>query len=183
MTVFEQKQVLESMVILVDTREQKTDRAEKRYARFGLPYRRTALSYGDYGYNCQLPDGKWLYDESKAISCGAVVERKMNLDELAACLGRERARFEREFIRAQEAGARIFLLVENSSWENLIAGKYRSQMNPKAFLASVAAWTIRYDLNLIFCKEETSGVLIREILYRDLKERLERGEFDDAGRD
>lgn len=180
MTVFEQKKVLESMVILVDTREQQTDRAAKRYARFGCPYHRTALSYGDYGYNCQLPGGQWIYDETKTVSCRAAVERKMNLDELAGCLGRDRARFEREFIRAQEAGARIFLLVENANWENLIAGKYRSQMNPKAFLASVAAWTIRYDLNLIFCKEETSGVLIREILYRDLKERLERGEFDDA---
>ena len=71
--------------------------------------------------------------------------------------------------------------MENANWENLIAGKYRSKLNPKAFLASVAAWTIRYDLNLIFCKEETSGVLIREILYRDLKERIERGELDGVG--
>ena len=183
MTIFEHKRAVESMVILVDTREQQTDRAAKRYARCGCPYRRATLSYGDYGYTCQLPDGRWLYDESAAIRCRAVVERKMNLDELAACLGRERARFEREFIRAQEAGARIFLLVENASWEKLISGKYRSQMNPKALLASVAAWTIRYDLNLMFCREETSGILIREILYRDLKERLERGELDDAGGD
>ena len=33
-------------------------------------------------------------------------------------------------------------------------------------------------MNVVFCKEETSGRLIKEILYRDLKERLERGEFD-----
>lgn len=33
------------------------------------------------------------------------------------------------------------------------------------------------DLNIIFCKEETSGDLIKEILYRDLKERLERCEL------
>ena len=181
MTVFEQKQVLESMVILTDTREQQTDRAARRYARFGCPHRRATLSYGDYAYNCQLLSGKWLYDENKTVSCRAVVERKMSLDELATCLGRERVRFEREFVRAQEAGARIFLLVENASWENLIAGKYRSRLNPKAFLASLAAWTIRYDLNLIFCKEETSGVLIKEILYRDLKERIERGELDGVG--
>ena len=37
---------------------------------------------------------------------------------------------------------------------------------------------IRYNMNVIFCKEETSGRLIKEILFRDLKERLERGEFD-----
>ncbi len=50
-------------------------------------------------------------------------------------------------------------------------------MNAAAFLASVMAFMIRYNMNLIFCKEETSGDLIKEILYRDLKERLERGEF------
>ena len=42
---------------------------------------------------------------------------------------------------------------------------------------AVTAWLVRYNANLIFCKEETSGRLIREILYRDLKERLENGEY------
>jgi hypothetical protein len=37
---------------------------------------------------------------------------------------------------------------------------------------------VRYDLQVIFCKEDTSPTLIREILYRDLKERLTKGEFD-----
>lgn len=181
MNNFDIKRCLDSMVILVDTREQQTDRAKARYASFGCPWRRSTLSYGDYGYNCILPDGTWLYDEKKTVRCHAVVERKMSLGELASCLGHERDRFEREFTRARDVGARIFLLVENASWESLIAGKYKSQMNPKAFLASVAAWMIRYDLNLFFCKDMTSGVLIREILYRDLKERLERGEIDDFG--
>jgi hypothetical protein len=36
---------------------------------------------------------------------------------------------------------------------------------------------IRYELQVIMCKAETSGRLIKEILYRDLKERLERGEL------
>ena len=50
-------------------------------------------------------------------------------------------------------------------------------MDAKAYTASVIAFMVRYNLNIIFCKEETSGDLIKEILYRDLKERLERGEF------
>jgi hypothetical protein len=31
-----------------------------------------------------------------------------------------------------------------------------------------------------FCKAETSVKVIRDILFRDCKERLERGEFDDG---
>ena len=101
----------------------------------------------------------------------------MSLDELAQCFTHDRQRFKREFERAQAHGCRIYLLCENATWENLINGKYRSRFNPKAFIASIIAWQIRYDMQLLFCKEETSGALIKEILYRDLKERLENGEF------
>ena len=48
MDVFEQKKVLDSFEILVDTREQDTERAHKRYASFGVPIRRAVLNYGDY---------------------------------------------------------------------------------------------------------------------------------------
>ena len=178
MDIFEQEAMLQSMTILVDTREQNTDRARRRYATFGAPYKRATLSYGDYCYNAQLPSGKWLYDEGQVVSAPIAIERKMNLDELAMCFTKERVRFEREFKRAKANNARIFLLIENATWENLLNGKYRSRFNKAAFLASLAAWIIRYDLQLIFCKEETSGRLIKEFLYRDLKERIGRGEYD-----
>lgn len=177
MTIFEQKEVLKSFEILVDTREQDTDRSKKRYQSFGVPFKKATLDYGDYTYNAELPGGK-LYDISKTISPICVVERKMNLDELAGCFTRSRQRFQKEFERASDNGSRIYLICENANWENLLNGKYRSKLNPNAFAASAAAWMIRYNMNVIFCKEETSGRLIKEILFRDLKERLERGEFD-----
>jgi hypothetical protein len=45
-------------------------------------------------------------------------------------------------------------------------------------MASITAWMARYDCKVIFCKQEISGALIKEILYRELKERLERGDYD-----
>lgn len=177
MTIFDQKAVLDSFEILHDSREQDTDRARKRYKSFGVPHQRAVLNYGDYTYNATLPDGNKIYDIATTLSPACVVERKMNLDELANCFTQGRQRFQREFERAQEHGSRIYLLCENASWENLLNGKYRSRFHANAFAASITAWMIRYNANLIFCKEETSGRLIREILYRDLKERLERGEF------
>lgn len=53
------------------------------------------------------------------------------------------------------------------------AGKYRSRMQPKAFVASLTAWLARYNCQIIFCEPATTGKLIREVLYRELKERLE----------
>ena len=173
----EQLEVLRSIEILVDTREKPTKRAMKRYERFGCPFERCTLAYGDYSYNATLPDGTKLYDTAVTVSPGCVIERKMSLDELAACFCKGRSRFTKEFERARENDARIYLIVENASWENLLNGKYRTKMDAKAYTASVIAFMVRYNLNIIFCKEETSGDLIKEILYRDLKERLERGEF------
>lgn len=177
MDIFTQKQILQSFEILVDTRERDTKRSKKRYEAFGVPYKKATLEYGDYTYNAELPHGK-IYDISNTISPSCVIERKMNLDELANCFTHGRQRFQREFERAAKNGCRIYLICENANWENLLNGKYRSRFNSNAFAASATAWMIRYNMNVIFCKEETSGRLIKEILFRDLKERLERGEFD-----
>lgn len=170
MHAIEIEQVLDSMQILVDTREQPSKRAEKRYNAFKHTYIRQKLDFGDYGAQLTLLDG------SQAI-IPAVIERKMSLDELAGCFTRDRDRFKREFERAQSSGAKVYLLVENATWENLILGRYRSKFNPIAYLASITAWMARYNISTIFCKEETSGKLIDEILYREAKERLERGEY------
>lgn len=173
MDIFESKEILKSFEVLVDTREQPTPQAKARYETMQAPVRRATLNYGDYTYQLQLPDGPLLIEEGAV--CGlTVVERKMSLDELAMCFGKERKRFEREFERAKSNKAKVYLLCENATWENLINGKYRSKLNPKAFYNSLVAWMVRYDLGVIFCKSETSGKIIKEILYRDAKERLEQ---------
>lgn len=172
---FEVDGILKTFRIIADTREQRTSRAAERFEAFGCPVERATLSYGDYAANATLPDGKDLVDVKETIKAPCVVERKMSLDELAMCFTRGRDRFEREFDRARESGARVYLLVENASWEKLMNHRYRSALNPKAFLASMTAWVARYELIPIFVKAESSGKMIREILYRELKERLKDG--------
>lgn len=175
---FEVADTLQSFEIICDTREQQTPRAQQRYNAFGVGYSRGTLNYGDYCGNITLPDGTQLYDTSGTVSARCVVERKMNLDELAQCFTRGRDRFKREFERAAENNSRVFLLCENGSIEKILRHEYQSKFNPKAFLASVLAWNIRYDMQLIFCSQLNSGMMIKEILYRDMKDRLEKGEFD-----
>ena len=53
---------LNSMIVLVDSREQDTDRAQKRYAAIDRPIKRCKLDYGDYAYNFVMPGQEWLYD-------------------------------------------------------------------------------------------------------------------------
>lgn len=170
MTGYEIDSALADMKIIADTREQDTPAFRRRFAGSGLPIVRDKLDFGDYTAAAEI-DGIVYTLENVAV-----IERKMSLDELAMCFGRERARFEREFLRAKAAGAKTYLLVENASWENLLAGRYRSRLKPKSFAASLAAWTARYNLVPVFCKAETSGTVIALILRYELRNFLERSE-------
>ena len=173
---FEVTEVLNTFQILVDNREQATPKAVERYKSFGVPYKRATLNYGDYCGMITLNDSE-IYDTAHSVKASCVIERKMSLDELAMCFTRGRDRFRREMERAASNNSTVYLLVENATYEGIIKHRYRSRFSPSAFLASLTAWTVRYNLRPIFCKADTSGQLIKEILYRDMKERLERGEY------
>lgn len=178
MNNFEIEACLRSMSILIDTREKPTGKqSERRYAAFGCDHGRQKLNYGDYTYNCLLPSGRPLFEKGQAINPDVVIERKMNLEELSQCFCQDRKRFEREMQRATDSGAKVYLLVENATYENLLNGKYKTRFNPVAFSASLFAWVARYNITPIFCKSETSGKIIKAILYRELKERLTRGQY------
>lgn len=163
---FEIDEALKTFTILIDTREQPTELLNKRIEAMGAPTRREKLNFGDYSAEVTLGDKTISLKENVAV------ERKMDIDELCSCYGKERARYTREFERAKEAGARIYMLIENASWEKMYSANYRSLMHPKALIASAIAWIARYDCIPIFCKPHTTGRLIKDILYREMKERL-----------
>jgi ERCC4-type nuclease len=161
------QQCLENIKILVDTREQPTQAYKQRLKSMGVPSERRKLDFGDYSICCLLPSG-----EEYTLEKSVCVERKMSFDEICNCYCQQRKRFTAEFERAKTAGAKVYLLVENASWEKAYNGNYRSLMQPQALVASMTAWLARYNCQLIFCKPETSGKLIKELLYRELKEKL-----------
>ncbi len=177
MDVLEIADIMETFRVVCDTREHMTQKAEMRFKAFNAPVQRLALSYGDYCADVSIGGRTSLYDASGSISPKCVIERKMSLDELAMCFCRGRGRFQREFERASANKAKVYLLTENGSWEAIINHRYKSRFSPQAFLASLTAWAARYDIVPLFCRADTSGKLIREILYRDMKERLQRGEY------
>lgn len=155
---------LNSMTILIDTREQDTARARRRIAQMQVPTERKKLDFGDYSARCDALD----------LSSTVVVERKMDLNELSGCFCQQRDRFIREFERAENAGAKTYLLIENQSVDDVYRHAYKTQMSPEAMAASIWAWCARYNCQIIFCSASNSGKVIHDILYRELKERLER---------
>lgn len=153
-------------MVLVDTREQDTPRLRARLKSMNCPCEREKLDFGDYSAKITV-NGEWMRPNVS-------VERKMDFGELAQCFCKGRDKFRREFERAKAAGAKIYLLVENQSWEDAYSGNYRSEMKPSSFVGSILAWLSRYNCQVIFCRQATSGILIRDILKRECREMLER---------
>ena len=170
MNPFDVNRALESMTVLVDTREQNTARARKRWEQIGVSIERVTLKFGDYSVKCDMLDLR------NVVS----LERKMDIDELAHCYCRDRKRFVREFERAKEAGAKMYLLVENGSLDEAYSGHYRSKVHPASLTASMFAWLARYNCQILFCDEGNSGKVIHDVLYRELKEHLEAIDDEDS---
>lgn len=172
MTPFELEKTLETMKICVDSREHATKEAKKRWDAFGVPYKIQALKSGDYTAEFVMPNG-----EAVSLENVALIERKMSITEICSNFCQNRDRFIREFERIKEAGAKVYIVIENGSWENVYNGKYRSQMHPNALVANLTAWMARYNAHIIFCRAETFPKIAKEILYREAKEYLQNLEY------
>lgn len=155
--------LLSNMTIMVDTREKKWAHIENFFVENEIKYERKTLQSGDYTFSLSYNDHNYIY--AKKI----VVERKNSLDELAGCFGKDRHRFENEFIRLKSAGTKCFLVIENSEFDGINEHNYVSQMKPNSFEASLIAWLTRYDITPIFTSKENSGRVIYSIFKQYLR--------------
>jgi DNA excision repair protein ERCC-4 len=125
------------MQIVIDTREQ----VPFCFDRFDCETNRAVLPVGDY--SIQGHEGR------------AAIERKNGIDELVACLSRERDRFERELQRATDYS--LFAVVVGGRFADLIAGRFRSRMTSKAVLASICAFHVRYGVPFLFAEDRAGA--------------------------
>ena len=122
------------MQIVIDSREQRPFQFEGDIYS-GTEIKQGALQSGDYSI--------------KGLENKIGIERK-SLADLVMCLGRERERFEREIVRAR--GLEFFAVVCEGSWRQLSMGDYRSQLNPKSAVQSVAAFMARHRCPFFFAE-------------------------------
>ena len=98
------------------------------------------------------------------------IERK-SLDDLAGSCTHDRERFERELVRLRGYPFRRLLVV--GTVEDVEAHRYRSRAEPKAILASVTAFEIRYGLPVAFCPTPGAAALqVERWAFYFLRERL-----------
>lgn len=159
---------LNTMVILVDTREKVWGHIQSGLEGLGCPYEVQCLKFGDYSYKYTSPEGEICSCENEVV-----IERKANAEEISGNLTKHRKRFAGEFERAEKVGAKVYLIVENCNWGIIDNHGYRTNFNSKSFEASLWSWINKYDIRLQFCNSAFTAKLIYGLLRYHLKHKLE----------
>lgn len=147
-------------VILEDSRQKPDKNAHIRLQleRLGYKVDRSKMYVGDYQF---ADNGKM------------VVDTKQDLQEVCGNLTQQHERFQAECVRAQEAGIKLIILVQESSVKSLADVpswyNWRLKKNPRA-LNGVKLWKImktmseKYDVVWEFTTKQECGRRIVELL-------------------
>lgn len=138
----------ESLTAIIDTREQAPLTLSPLNTEVGT------LDTGDYSL--------------KGLEHVVRIERK-SLDDLVACVGRERERFDREVQRLLAYPVRV-LLVE-ATWPQIEMGGWRSKVTPGAVEGSLLGWIAAGLQVELVGSHERAGRFAARILYTVAKRR------------
>lgn len=136
------------MRIICDTREP-WPHPWQRYLPPGWTLERGTMETGDFCIS--------------ALPLGVVIERKTAAD-LAACIGRERERFERELKRSRYCGRFIVICEGNLS----DVARAARGVSCNSIAGSLAAWSVRYA-PFVFCGSVQAAA---EFCYRSLASQI-----------
>lgn len=154
-TEAEQKELLLSMTLLLDTREQSNKHIVDWLDRKKKPYKQKKLDYGDYSImipkNEKLNIPRDLYFDKKVA-----VERKGSADELAGNFTTDRARIEKEFSLYR---GNMIMIIENTSYDDIKDKNYRSKYTPESFLATLHSFKNKYGVDFVFMPNKESTPL------------------------
>ena len=166
----ELKKILKSITVIVDTREQENSHITEWFDSKEIPYIKRALPQMDYSFflpaNPELGILKDIWF-NKEIA----IERKASLTELANNFTNERDRFEKEMTLAK--AKKKYLLIENSNYQDILNGNYRSQYSSKSFGGTIHSFEHRYDLRIMYMPDKgRSGQWIYNTFYYYLRGEL-----------
>jgi hypothetical protein len=157
------QQILNNLTILVDSRENANQHIIKYFDSKSITYTVQKLDFGDYSVLLRACPEFGIandIDFSDLVS----IERKNSLNEISANLSAERDRFERELSRGQKS--RFILMVEESQgFEKIINHQYDTQLNEKAFLATLFTFGHRYNVDINFIEKKYAGLFIYHQLF------------------
>lgn len=177
----EQTDLIKSIVILIDSREQENLHIVDFLDKKKVKHKSMKLDYGDYSY--MLPASEQFgIRRDIYFNDDIVIERKNSLNELSGNIGKKRTEFENELIR--KGTCKFYLFVENGSYEGIRKEEYvyrkpyqkkediPRHLMPASFLGSLRSFEAKYDIRIQFDTKEAAGDYILDKMGRHLKEFL-----------
>lgn len=152
----QKKELLKSLVILVDTRERVNNHIIDYFDAHNISYKKKALDFGDYSFILPKNENLGILQDL-SFEKEIIIERKNSAEELALCFTQTRARFEDEFIKA--GNAKKYLLIENCEYVDIATGNYKSDYSKKSYLATLHSFNHRYDINIVFMPNSSFSAL------------------------
>ena len=160
----EQKELLKSMTILIDTREKEkknthiTDYLDTK----NISWIRKALPYGDY--SVMIPKNEKLNIPRDLVFTNQIcIERKASLSEWASNLVNDRSAVKKKFALSPP---HKILMIENGSYEDMVNGNYYGNYSSKSYLATFHSMWHEFDIPIIFMPNpEYSGMFIAGYLW------------------
>ena len=148
------EEIVKSMKIIIDTREQQNKHILDYFNAREIPYVNRTLKTGDYG--AMIPANESL-GILKDIYLPGRVERKAHIDEITGNLQKDKkTAFENELIRSKDIP--FTLIVEDKDgYEKLLNGKYRSQFNPLALLGILNSFKAKYNFEIVYLDNKYTG--------------------------
>jgi len=166
----ELKNMLSTLEIIVDTREQKNLHVLDYFRKKKVPFKIRTMKTCDY--SAMIPKNLEM-GLTRDIYLTAGVERKNGVDELVESI-KDRTRFENELIRASKHP--FVLIVEDlEGYQKILNGTYRSKYEPKSLLGSLKTFEVRYNFSTVFIAPGTTGNYIYHHFLYMARELLKKG--------
>ena len=166
------KEILKTMVILCDTREQKNNHIKAYFKQRGIQHQDKALNFGDY--TAMIPASPEMgILRPLFFNQSIVIERKGSLEELSGNLTTGRERFRNELTRA--TGSAFHLMIEGASFSDIINHNYKTELHENSFIGTLLSFQCEYGFNLMFIQPNEAGLYIERLLYYHVRKYLKGG--------
>lgn len=149
------------MTIQIDSREHKWElaRIQRQLTALGCRTIVSKLYVGDY----QSLDNPRL-----------VIDRKKNLQEICGNVTQQHERFQRELLKAMDAGIKLIILIEHGDdiqtledvyfWDNPRLAESPKATTGKSLYRSLCTIRDQYNVRFEFCTKSQTGAKIMELL-------------------
>ena len=161
------KELIDTIIILVDTREHLPNHITEAFDKYDVKWERRKLKSGDY--SAILPaNSKFNLDEIN-LEDQLVIERKMSIDELARNISVNRDRFKREFNRTD---ANVILLIENNTYMDIITHNYNSKLTSNQYMGLLHSLCDEFKIPFIFKDKKESPLFIYNVFKYRIRNKL-----------